>query len=254
MLTTERKRHLMNLLRTEGKIVAKDCATALGLSEDTIRRDLRELAAEGLLQRVHGGALPASRAVEDLSARKTLSMPAKRALARTAAATIRRGQVVFLDGGTTTLELVRALSRDLRVTIVTHSPTIAAELQEYRAEVELIGGRLFKHSMVTMGAAAAEQIRKVQADVYFMGVTGLEAEHGATTGDAEEAAVKRIIAENSGEVVVMASSDKIGAVSPFLILPAASVTHLIVPACVAAKVTRPLQRLGIEVTRVAVGA
>jgi DeoR/GlpR family transcriptional regulator of sugar metabolism len=65
----------MDVLRDEGRIIAKDCATSLGLSEDTIRRDLRELAAEGKLQRVHGGALPASRAIEDLSSRRTISMP-----------------------------------------------------------------------------------------------------------------------------------------------------------------------------------
>jgi DeoR/GlpR family transcriptional regulator of sugar metabolism len=239
----------MDILRDEGRVIAKNCATALGLSEDTIRRDLRELAAEGKLQRVHGGALPASRAVEDIASRRTISMPEKRALARVAASQIRRGQVVFLDGGTTTLELVRCLNRELPVTIVTHSPTIAAELIEHRAEVHLIGGHLFKHSMVAVGAAAAEAIRKVRADIFFMGVTGIEAENGASTGDAEEATIKRTIAEVSGEIVIMASTEKIGAVSPFLILPAQAVTHLIVPDYVASQALRPLRKLGIEVTK-----
>jgi DeoR/GlpR family transcriptional regulator of sugar metabolism len=239
----------MDVLRDEGRIIAKDCATSLGLSEDTIRRDLRELAAEGKLQRVHGGALPASRAIEDLSSRRTISMPEKRGLARVAVSQIKRGQVIFLDGGTTTLELVRCIDRELRVTIVTHSPTIAAELIEHRADVHLIGGRLFKHSMVSVGAAAAEAIRKVRADVYFMGVTGIEAGNGASTGDSEEATIKRTIAEVSGEIVVMASMEKIGAVSPFLILPAQAVTHLIVPEDAAPQALRPLRKLGIEIIK-----
>jgi DeoR/GlpR family transcriptional regulator of sugar metabolism len=248
LLTTERKQRLIAILRDEGRIVAKDCAASLGLSEDTIRRDLRELAAEGQLQRVHGGALPASRATEDLASRGSISMPEKKALARIAAAQIKRGQVIFLDGGTTTLELVRCLDRALRVTIVTHSPSIAAALIDHRADVQLIGGRLFKHSMVAVGAAAADAIRKIRADIYFMGLTGIEADHGASTGDAEEAVIKRTIAECSGEVVVMASTEKVGAVSPFLIMPAQAVTHLIVPDGVASRILRPLRKLGIEIT------
>src|SRR6202042_272493 len=102
------------MLQRTGQVIAKDLSEELGLSEDTIRRDLRELAAEGLLLRVHGGALPASRAVENLASRRTISMPEKTALARAAAGLIKPDQVVFLDGGTTTLELVGHIDRDLR--------------------------------------------------------------------------------------------------------------------------------------------
>lgn len=254
MLTQQRKQNLLDVLKTEGRIVAKESAALLSVSEDTIRRDLRELAADGLLLRVHGGALPASRAVEDLTSRRTISMPEKTALARAAAGLIRSGQVVFLDGGTTTLELVRRIDRDLRVMIVTHSPTIAAELVDHRAEVQLIGGRLFKHSMVSVGAAAAGAIRTIRADAYFMGVTGIHAEYGLSTGDAEEAIIKRTIAECSAEVIVMASTEKIGAASPFLILPTESVSHLLVPKSVPPQSLRLFRKLGVEITRVPVGA
>src|SRR5262249_25072302 len=150
-------------LRRDGRILARETADALGVSEDTIRRDLRELAAERLLLRVHGGALPASPATENLVARRTISPQEKTALARVASQMPRPGQVIFLDGGTTTLELARHIDRGLRATIVTHSPTIAAELVEHRAEVLIVGGRLFKHSMVAVGAAAAETIRGIRA-------------------------------------------------------------------------------------------
>jgi DeoR/GlpR family transcriptional regulator of sugar metabolism len=251
VLNQQRKQHLLGLLKADGRIVATETANALGVSEDTIRRDLRELAAEGLLLRVHGGALPASRAVENLASRRTISMPEKKALARAAAGLIKPDQVVFLDGGTTTLELVGHIDRDLRLLVVTHSPTIAAELVDHRAEVQLIGGRLFKHSMVSVGAAAAEAIRQIRADVYFMGVTGIHAEYGLSTGDAEEAVIKRTIAGCAAEVVVMASTEKIGAASPFLIAPAASVTHLLVPETTPPQALKPFRKLGLEVTCVA---
>jgi DeoR/GlpR family transcriptional regulator of sugar metabolism len=254
VLTQQRKQHLLGVLKIEGRVVAKESAVALGVSEDTIRRDLRELAADGLLLRVHGGALPASRAVEDLASRRSIFMPEKAALARAAAELIHSGQVVFLDGGTTTLELVRCIDRDLQIMIVTHSPTIAAELVDHRAEVQLIGGRLFKHSMVSVGAAAAEAIRSIRADIYFMGITGIHAEYGLSTGDAEEAVIKRTIARSSAEVIVMASTEKIGAASPFLILPANSATHLFVPESAANQSLQPFRKLGLEITRVPVNS
>jgi len=248
VLSQQRKQHLIKILKAEGRVVATETASVLGVSEDTIRRDLRELAAEGLLLRVHGGALPASGAAQNLAVRRTISMPEKQALARAGAGLIMPGQVVFLDGGTTTRELIGHIDRDLRILIVTHSPTIAAELVDHRAEVQLIGGRLFKHSMVSVGATAAEAIRQIRADIYFMGVTGIRAEYGLSTGDAEEAVIKRIIADSSAEVVVMASSEKIGAASPFIIRPVGIVSHLLVPETVAPKAIEPFRTLGIKVT------
>ena len=105
---------------------------------------------------------------------------------------VRPGQVVFVDGGTTAVQLARHLPRELEATVVTHSPSVAVELVEHPGvAVELIGGRLFKHSVVAVGAAAIEAIARIRADTYFMGVTGVHPEVGLTTGDPEEAAVKR---------------------------------------------------------------
>src|SRR5215471_14396598 len=157
MLTSQRKDYLLGILQRTGQIVAKTVSQELGLSEDTIRRDLRELASEGRLQRVHGGALPASPAVGDFAVRQQLAPEGKVAIGRAAAKLVKPGQVVILDGGTTTLQLARQLPLDLLATVVTHSPTIAVALVEHPGvEVVLIGGKLFKHSVVAVGAAAIE--------------------------------------------------------------------------------------------------
>ena len=140
MLTSHRKQHLLEVLRQSGQIVAKDLSEELGLSEDTIRRDLRELAAEGLLQRVHGGALPASPAMGDFAARLTVATDEKKAIGQAAAAMVHNGQVVILDGGTTAVQIARHFPPELKATVVTHSPTIAVELVSHRnIEVILIG-------------------------------------------------------------------------------------------------------------------
>lgn len=229
MLTEQRRHLLLDRLKRDGRLVARDLSEELGLSEDTLRRDLRDLAAAGLLTRVHGGALPASPTVANLDRRRTMAIDEKRRLARAAAPLIERGQTIFIDGGTTNLELVRALAVDLNATVITHSPLIAAALEMHeRVELILIGGTILRHSMVATGATALDAIARLRADVFFLGLTALHPQEGATTGNYEEAAIKRTIASRSGEVVTLATAEKLGAVSPHQIGPASVITTLVI--------------------------
>ena len=116
MLTSQRKQAILAALQRDGQVVAKAMSELFGVSEDTVRRDLRELAAEGLLQRVHGGALPASPAMADFAQRQQIGPQAKSAIARRAAQMVLPGQVVFIDGGTTCVQLARSLPPGLRAT------------------------------------------------------------------------------------------------------------------------------------------
>src|SRR3984885_12978806 len=144
MLTDHRKQQLLSILKKNGQIIAKEVSHAMGVSEDTIRRDLREMAQQGLLQRVHGGALPASPAIADFAGRERITPDGKVAIGRAAASMIQPGQVVILDGGTTAREVARHIPLELKATIITHSPTIALELVNHPdVEVILIGGRMF---------------------------------------------------------------------------------------------------------------
>ncbi|EHG7611617.1 DeoR/GlpR transcriptional regulator [Citrobacter sedlakii] len=218
MLTDQRKKLILDLLAAEGQVLSKSLSSRFAVSEDTIRRDLRELAAEGRLQRVHGGALPASSAVGTFVERKTLKTDAKKRLAQKGATLISNGQVVIVDGGTTTTELIACLPDDLNITVVTHSPGIVLGLVNHPLiEIILIGGRVYKHSIVTVGAAAVEGIRNIQADLFFMGATGIHPEVGLTTGDYEEACIKRAFSARAAETIVLASPEKINTASPFAI-------------------------------------
>ena len=247
MLAATRRELLLERLRRDRRIVAKDIASELDLSEDSIRRDLRELAAEGLLARVYGGAVPVSPAVADYAARTGIATESKQRVATAAASLIHPGSTIILDGGTTTLALVQQLPRSLQLTVITHSPTVAAALIDHEAKVILIGGTLFKHSAVTVGAIAAEAASRLSADLFFLGVTGIHPDAGLTTGDAEEAAIKRILASRATETYALGSEEKIGAVSPHLVLPIAGVTGVVLDAPRGDSTATELRAGGIQV-------
>jgi DeoR/GlpR family transcriptional regulator of sugar metabolism len=228
MLRAQRRDWLVERLERDGRLVAKDLAVELGVSEDSVRRDLRELAAAGLCQRVYGGALPVSPAIADYPTRQQVAVESKERVAAAAAALVRPGSTAILDGGTTALAVVAALPRDLEATVVTHSPTVAVALADHAGvEVQVLGGRLYRHSMVTCGAAAVEAAQGVWADVFLLGVTGVHHEAGLTTGDADEAAMKRALARRAAETHVLASAEKIGAASRFLVLPLTGVSSVV---------------------------
>jgi DeoR/GlpR family transcriptional regulator of sugar metabolism len=250
MLAAQRRDLLLDRLRRDGRVVAKDLAAELGVSEDSVRRDLRELAAAGLCQRVYGGALPVSPAVTDYARRQEVEPASKERVAAAAAKLIEPGRTAIVDGGTTALAVVRALPLDLRATIVTHSPTVAAALVDHRdVEVFLLGGRLFKHSLVTCGAAAVEAAQAVTADLFLLGVTGVHPEAGLTTGDADEAAMKRALSRRAADTYVLASAEKIGAASRFAVLGLDEVTAVVTDADPGAPAVRELVAAGVELLR-----
>ncbi|WP_298610088.1 DeoR/GlpR family DNA-binding transcription regulator [uncultured Thiothrix sp.] len=250
MLTKQRHQYLLDLLQQQGQVIAKTIAEELALSEDTIRRDLRELAKQGLVQRVHGGALPISPALGDFNTRLQIGSEEKAQIAKAAVSLIQAGQTIFLDGGTTTQQVVRQLPKDLTLTVVTHSPSIALDLVAYpNIEVILIGGKLFKHSIVTVGASALEAIHQLRVDLYFMGVTGVHASYGLTTGDLEEATMKRAISQQAAETIVLASSEKLDKVSPYTICAMHAVSSVMVNREVSWELAAKLEALGVAVIR-----
>jgi DeoR/GlpR family transcriptional regulator of sugar metabolism len=248
VLTAQRKQLILGRLARDGQLVAKTLSEELGISEDTVRRDLRELAREGRLQRVHGGALPASPAVGDLDVRQQVAPVDKRALGQAGAALVKDGQLVILDGGTTAVQVARHLPPALRATFVTHSPTVAIELAKHpHLEIIMLGGRLYRHSMVNVGAPVIEAAAQLHADLSFMGVTGVHPQAGLSTGDYEEAAVKRALHHQAAETIVLASNEKLGAASPFVVAPLGEIAALVVPNDASARTIRAFRAAGVKV-------
>jgi DeoR/GlpR family transcriptional regulator of sugar metabolism len=222
---------ILSRLERDGKVVASELVAALGVSEDTVRRDLRELASGGLVQRVHGGALPPPPAATSFTQRLSVAPEAKAHLAEAALPLLEGASVIILDGGTTALELARRLPPDRECTVLTNSPPVAAALATHpRAEVVLIGGRLLKEAQVTVGAAAVDALRQVRADACVLGVCSLHPELGVSCTDHDEAHVKRAMVAASAEVIALATADKLRTAGPWVVAPVADVTHLVTDA------------------------
>jgi DeoR/GlpR family transcriptional regulator of sugar metabolism len=157
---------------------------------------------------------------------------------------------VMIDGGTTSAELVKHLPPNLSATVVTHSPTVAVALVDHPSiEVIMIGGRLYKHSIVNVGAAAIEAISHIHADLYFMGVTGVHPTAGLSTGDLEEAYVKRALAARSAETVVLASLDKLNAASAYSIGDVTLAQTVVVEQSTEMAFSEALEAAGVSVIR-----
>lgn len=250
MLKEERQQLIMETLHREGKIIAVDLSVAINVSEDTIRRDLRDLAEAGKIQRVHGGALLRSAAGASYKERQSMAGTAKAAIARAAVSLVQNGQVIILDGGTTTLEIAHRLPLSLRATIVTNSPPIATALAEYAdVQIIMIGGHLLSESLVTIGAAAVEAFSAIHADLCMLGICSLHPELGISVPEYEESLVKRIMVANSAEVAALATVDKLGTGAPYTVAPIQDLTYIVTEAETPQEMLIPYQNRGITLIR-----
>ena len=246
MLTAERRQEILGRLERDGKVVASELVVSLGVSEDTVRRDLRDLADQGLLQRVHGGALAAAPPTGSFTRRLELAHDAKVALAEAALPLLDGARVIVLDSGTTALELARRLPSGYDGTVVTNSPPIATALAAHpRAEIVLLGGRLNKDAQAAVGAAAVEALHAIRADVCVLGICSLHPEVGVTTLDHEESHVKRAMVACAGETIAIATADKLRTASPWVVAGVADVAHLVTDGD--AGLTRPYAIAGVDV-------
>ncbi|TBR38862.1 MULTISPECIES: DeoR/GlpR family DNA-binding transcription regulator [Dyella] len=249
-LPEERQRLIIERLRQRGRVVAVELAREFDVSEDSIRRDLRELAAQGLCKRVYGGALPLSAAVAPLKERRQENVMRKQALARKAATLVRAGQILMIDAGTTNSAIAAALPDHLDLTVVTNAPDIAQVLMEREGfEILLIGGRIDPRVGATVGAQALQEIEQIRADICFPGACAMDAESGLWGFDSEETRLKRAMVRACGETVVVVTSDKINTVATYRIAETADVQHIVVEGDTDGSIVASLTARGPQVHR-----
>jgi DeoR/GlpR family transcriptional regulator of sugar metabolism len=248
MLKEERHQAILEILHTEGKVIATELSVRLNVSEDTIRRDLRELDTLGLLHRVHGGALLQGPPIVNFAERHQQSPEAKSDIARTALQLVKNGQVIIIDGGTTTLKFAEQLPPQLSLTVITNSPPIAAALASHNnIEVIMIGGRLLKKSIVNIGAGTIESLNQIRADLCILGVYSINPYVGMSVPDQEEAYVKRQMISVSTETAALVTAQKLGTVSSYVVTEASQLTYLVTEKNVNEELLLPYRKLGVTI-------
>lgn len=228
MLAAERRHEILARLDRDGRVVVGELVTGLSVSEDTIRRDLEELAGQGLLHRVHGGALASPPEMLPFERRLEIDREEKVALAKAAIPIVESARTLVVDGGTTALEVARHLPANWDGVVVTNAPPVAAALAAHpRAEVVVVGGRLLKDEQVAVGPVAIDAFRTVRADACVLGVCAFDPEVGVTTSNDDEAQVKRAMIACSDQVVALATRDKLHASSPWVVASLDQIDHLV---------------------------
>lgn len=243
------RHHLIrDMLKTQGRVFCTKLAEILQVSEHTIRRDLQDLAKEGLCRRVHGGAISLLPATADFVARLDQADTAKEQLGLASAGLLKAGSIVFIDAGTTNLAVVQALPDDLALTIVTNTPTIAAEVMT-RPSIELImiGGTINANSGSALGLTALKQIHGMHFDQCLLGMCALDAEAGATAFEYEDAQFKQVIVSQSTQVIVALTADKTPAVARHFVADCEAITDLVVASSIPADKIAPFNALGINI-------
>lgn len=250
ILTEERRRAILDLVNREGRVVVRSLAEKFSTSQVTIRQDLETLHGRGLVQRTHGGALPVRSAAlldPSLHEKEKLHRKEKQRIAAAAARLVREGQSVVLDSGSTTTAVARALRNLRQLTIITNAVNIAAELAGTSIEVILTGGTLREKSFSLVGPLAEETLRRLSADILFLGVDGFDVQFGLTTPNILEAKVNQVMMKIARRVVAVCDSSKFGSRSLSRIAAPPAIHQVITDRGISKSDVDRLKEAGIEI-------
>jgi len=227
MFKEERQQKILDMLEVEKRVYAKELSKIFNVSEDTIRRDLKELDAKGLIKRVYSGALRMGPPVTDFNHRTTVKVDEKNKLAKKAVTYLEEDSIILIDGSTTNLALANAFPSDFTATIITNSPPVSVALSNYRnIEIINIGGQYYKQSMINFGVNAFKNLKDMRADFYIMGIYNIDMEEGTSVPTNQEAEMKRLMTEISTEVLSMVTPDKFGTISNHIVGNVEDITYL----------------------------
>ena len=218
MLKAERHNYIMTKLAAEHRVSTIDLAVDLGLSEDSIRRDLNKLHEKGLLEKVYGGAIPVAEKNKSVFDILITNEDEKKEIAAKALSLLHDGQVIIMSGGTTNLIFSKLIPPLLKATIYTYSLPIAMQLSQYpNIDLIFIGGKMQKNAMVTIGIDVLQVLSKIKADICFMGVSSINMKQGLTEMGYEVSIVKKAMIESSDRVVAMFTTDKLNTKRPHVV-------------------------------------
>ncbi|HUO60656.1 MAG TPA: DeoR/GlpR family DNA-binding transcription regulator [Candidatus Acidoferrales bacterium] len=246
LLNEERLRAIADVVKNNGRALVRDLAVHFGTAEITIRRDLDVLCKRGVLKRIHGGAL---RVESDfnVSEREMRNASEKHAIAEAAAAMVKEGQSIVLGAGSTTTAIARELRERTNLTVITNGIRIAQELVNSDLDVIVTGGTMRKNSYSLVGPLAEQVISHLKADIFFMGVDGIDTHVGLFMQNLLGAQLARVMAQMATRTVVVCDSSKFGKKSLTTIIPIHDVHAVITDRKVPRHEVEALRTAGVEV-------
>lgn len=249
MFIEDRHEKIIQLVAEHDSVSIHFLKDALSVSEATVRNDLRYLEEQHRLKRTHGGAMAIGKAPEvEYDKRAAVRMQEKRRIGQAAAQLIGAGETIFLDAGSTVMELARQLPPHCEFNVVTAAlNTAAAAGQHHNVAVHLVGGLLRPSLQELVGPKTVEAIRAIRAHKVFLGVSGVDLERGLTENHVFSAEVKKALAASAEEVIVLADSAKMGKVFFAELLPLSAVTTLITDPGISDAYRGQLEKQGIQV-------
>lgn len=248
MLKKERQAYILHQVNLHNKVLSSTLCQEINVSEDTIRRDLQELAENGRIIKVHGGALSHSFHQLYDPTQLVYSQDKKKIIARKAASLISDGMFVLTSGGTTIMELARTLPAALKATFVSGSiPAVLEYMHHPNIEVILIGDKVSKNSKITVGADAIAKIQQLRADLCFLGINAIDPVHGITDNDWDVVQLKKAMIGSSRKVVCLTIAEKINSTQPIHICPLSKIDILITELPPSDPLLKPFHDAGITV-------
>ncbi|MFN8289710.1 MAG: DeoR/GlpR family DNA-binding transcription regulator [Chitinophagaceae bacterium] len=248
MLKKERQAYILHQVNLHNKVLSSSLCTEIKVSEDTIRRDLQELAEEGKIIKVHGGALSPSFNHVYFPTNGVYSQSQKKNIARKAISLISNGMFVLTSGGTTIIEMARMLPPQLKATFISGSiPAILEYMHHPNIEVILIGDKISKNSKITVGSQAIAKIKEMKADICFLGTNAIDLEQGITDNDWEVVQLKKAMIESSKQVVCLSIAEKVNTVQPIRVCGLNEIDLLITELEPEHPVMQPYSRAGVQV-------
>src|SRR6476661_705593 len=228
MLKRERQAYILHQVNLHNKVLSADLSQHINVSDDTIRRDLQELAEEGKLIKVHGGALSPSFHHGSQAANDVYSYTQKRIIAQKAASLIQDGMFVLTGGGTTIMELAKVLPSELHATFISGSiPAVYEYMNHPHIDVIVIGDKISKNSKITVGLEAISRIRQLRADLCFLGISALNLENGVSDNDWDVVQIKKAMVESSQKLVCLTIAEKLNSQMPLQVCESSNIDILI---------------------------
>ncbi|MEO5650167.1 MAG: DeoR/GlpR family DNA-binding transcription regulator [Ginsengibacter sp.] len=248
MLKIERQSFILHQVNVHNRVLSANLSKQIKVSDDTIRRDIQQLANEGKVIKVHGGALSPSFHNNRSSSNEVYAYQQKKLIAQKAISLLKDGMFVLTTGGTTIIEMAKALPPELHATFISGSiPALSEYILHPNIDVIAIGDKISKESKITIGSDAISRIKELKVDLCFLGVYAINLDTGVSDNDWEVVQIKRAIVESSKRVVCLTISEKINLQQVFQVCESKKIDTLITELSPDDPLLKPYVRAGITV-------